>query len=118
MPGARLERVHVRAIVPRRRLQRTRYAQDHQSRVRHAGRRAGLSDRAVVAQRLAALPDAVRALWATAFYAGLRRGELQALRWGDVDLGRNLIGVTASWDQIAGLVEPKSRAGRRSVPIV
>ena len=27
-----------------------------------------------------------RALWATAFYAGLRRGELRALRVGDVDL--------------------------------
>src|SRR5581483_11655363 len=30
---------------------------------------------------LAALPDDDRALWATAFYAGLRRGELRALKW-------------------------------------
>jgi integrase len=29
---------------------------------------------------LAALDDADRALWATAFYAGLRRGELRGLR--------------------------------------
>jgi integrase len=32
-----------------------------------------------------ALPEADRALWATALYAGLRRGELQGLRWCDVD---------------------------------
>jgi integrase len=31
---------------------------------------------------LAVLHGAQRALWATAFYAGLRRGELIALRWG------------------------------------
>ena len=32
-----------------------------------------------------ALTAGDRALWATALYAGLRRGELQALRWSDVD---------------------------------
>ena len=37
---------------------------------------------------LAALPDADRPIWATAFYAGLRRGELQALRVCDIDLER------------------------------
>jgi integrase len=31
---------------------------------------------------LDALPPANQALWATAFYAGLRRGELRALMWG------------------------------------
>jgi integrase len=35
---------------------------------------------------LAALPGAERAVFATAFYAGLRLGELTALRWRDVDL--------------------------------
>jgi integrase len=37
---------------------------------------------------LEALPADQRALWATALYAGLRRGELQALRWQNVDLER------------------------------
>ena len=31
-------------------------------------------------------PGARPRVWATAMYAGLRRGELQALRWDDVDL--------------------------------
>jgi integrase len=50
-------------------------------------------------------------------YAGLRRGELMALRWEDVDLQNNVITVARSWDMKAGPVEPKSQAGRRTVPI-
>ena len=38
------------------------------------------------------------ALWATATYAGLRRGELQALRWSDLDLAGGLIRVARGWD--------------------
>jgi integrase len=59
-----------------------------------------------------------RAVWAMAFYAGLRLGELQALRDEDVDLAAGLIYVRHSWDKKAGLIEPKSAAGRRNVPIV
>ena len=66
---------------------------------------------------LAALPDEDRALWATAMYAGLRLGELKALRWEDVDLGKGVIHVERSWDAKEGPVEPKSDAGRRTVPI-
>lgn len=47
-------------------------------------------------------------------------GELQALRVGDVDLDNldaGLISVERSWDVKAGVVEPKSRSGRRRVPI-
>lgn len=58
-----------------------------------------------------------QALWATAFYAGLRRGELQALTWADIDLARGVIRIERSWDQKQGLVEPKSAAGRRRVPV-
>jgi len=56
-------------------------------------------------------------LWATAFYTGLRRGELQAIRWSEVDLASGVIRVERSWDQKDGLVEPKSAAGYRRVPI-
>ena len=58
-----------------------------------------------------------RALWATAFYAGLRRGELYALRPGDVDLAAGVIHVRRGWDAVEGEIEPKSARGRRRVPI-
>jgi len=70
------------------------------------------------AELLAALPVEDRPVWATAFYAGLRRGELQALRVCDVDFGANLVSVERGWDQVEGVIEPKSRAGRRSVPLL
>lgn len=66
---------------------------------------------------LAALPEEDVALWATAFYAGLRRGELRALRDEDVDLDRNLLHVRRGWDDVEGAIEPKSEKGRRDVPI-
>jgi integrase len=59
-----------------------------------------------------------RAVWATALYAGLRLGELQALRAEDVDLPTGVIRVERSWDKAEGVIEPKSRAGQRKVPIV
>jgi integrase len=69
------------------------------------------------ASLIAALPEADRALWATAFYAGLRRGELRGLRWSDVDLQAGVIRVERGWDDVVGAIEPKSRKSRRTVPI-
>jgi integrase len=63
------------------------------------------------------LEAADRAIYATALYAGLRLSELQALQWDDVDLHANLIHVQRSWDRQAGFVAPKSRSGKRRVPI-
>jgi integrase len=40
-----------------------------------------------------------------------------ALRWEDIDLAGGVIRVERSWDQFAGVIDPKSQAGRRSVPI-
>ena len=68
---------------------------------------------------LAALPERDRAVWATALYAGLRRGELMALRWEDVDLAKGLIHVERAYDEKGRVhIEPKSRAGRRTIPII
>lgn len=64
-----------------------------------------------------ALPASERALWATAFYGGLRRGELRAARWAHVDLAAGLIYVQRSWDDVEGEGEVKSPASRRRVPI-
>jgi integrase len=67
---------------------------------------------------LAALPAGDCALWATALYAGLRRGELMGLRWREVDLARGVIHVVRAWDpKEAQIVAPKSKAGTRTVPI-
>jgi len=66
---------------------------------------------------IAAVPGGDRAIWATALYAGLRLGELKALRWGDIDLEQNIITVSRSWDRKEGPIAPKSHAGTRRVPI-
>jgi integrase len=59
-----------------------------------------------------------RALWATAFLTGLRRGELMALRWSDVDLSPGgVVSVERGWDAKAGPITPKS-GSRRTVPIL
>jgi integrase len=82
------------------------------------GRREKIATASQAARLIAAVPDSDRAIWATAFYAGLRRGELQALRCSDIDLGRSEITVERSWDQYEGPIAPKSKAGVRTVPIL
>jgi integrase len=77
-----------------------------------------IASAAEAAELLAVLPVGDRPVWATAFYAGLRRGELQALRVCDIDFGANLVSVERGWDQVEGVIEPKSRAGRRTVPLL
>jgi integrase len=68
------------------------------------------------AKLLAALPKDDRPVWATAIYAGLRRGELQALRARDVRLEDGVIAVEWGWDAKDGRIPPKGRRTRR-VPI-
>jgi integrase len=50
-------------------------------------------------------------------YAGLRRGELRALRWENVDLATGVLRVEHGWDDVEGEIAPKSREGRRTVPL-
>lgn len=64
-----------------------------------------------------ALPSSERPLWATAMYAGLRRGELRALRWTDLDLASGVIRVERGWDDEEGPIEGKTDNARRIVPI-
>ena len=81
------------------------------------GRRDRIASAVEAVALLAALPEQDRALWATAMHAGLRLGELRALRHEHVDLKNGVIRVEASWDPREGLIAPKSRAGTRTVPI-
>jgi integrase len=83
----------------------------------------GRRDRIVAPEHAAALIAALpevrdRAVWATAFYAGLRRGEMMALRFRDLDLAGGSIQVERSYDRGERVfVEPKSRSGRRRIPV-
>lgn len=68
------------------------------------------------ARLVVAVPEADRLVWACALYTGLRRGELMALRWEDVDLRTATLQVTRGWDVEHGPQETKNRQ-RRRVPI-
>jgi integrase len=79
----------------------------------------GRRDRAANAAQATELLDAFlgvpQAAWATAFYAGVRRGELRALRVRNIDLGAGLLRVERGWDDKEGEIAPKSQAGTRQV---
>ncbi len=81
------------------------------------GRRDRVADRAEAEKLIAALADDERALWACAFYGGLRRGELRALLWGDVDLDADVIRVQRGWDDEEGSQATKTDAGARTIPL-
>jgi integrase len=71
----------------------------------------------VAAHLLDALSIEDRAIWGTALYAGLRYGELRALRWGAVDFGGGKLWVRESWDPITGSIAPKTRTSKRRTPM-
>ncbi|MET8197139.1 site-specific integrase [Micromonospora sp. NPDC005222] len=70
---------------------------------------------------LPAVPDRYRALVALAGGTGLRWGECTGLRWESLDLDAKAVHVVRVAVEIAGTVTvkpyPKSRAGRRTVPV-
>jgi integrase len=81
----------------------------------------GRRDRVATAEEaerlIQALPEGDRAIWAFGFYQGLRRGELAALRLEGIDLDHGVVHVRRGWDRLEGLVDLKSRAGRRDLPL-
>jgi integrase len=78
------------------------------------GRRDRIAGPDEAAKLISAVPEGDRPLWASAMYAGLRRGEPMALCWQDVDLAAGLIRVERSWDpKERAYVTPKSPAGLR-----
>ena len=82
------------------------------------GRRDRVAAPDEAARLLRAIPGLrERAVYSTAIYAGLRVGELRALRWQDVDLAAGVVRVEHALDAKGETIPPKSRAGRRGVPI-
>ena len=79
-------------------------------------RRERFASPAEAVELLAALRLDDQAIWATALYAGLRRGEIMALRRGAINFKAGTIEVRQSWDIEHGPQETKSR-NRRRVPI-
>jgi len=94
----------LRAIY-RRALDREEVASDHTRKLSLPAVRAAPDRIAIPTEATAlleALPLGERALWATALYAGLRMGELQAFDWEHLDLDENLIRVERGRDRSAG----------------
>jgi integrase len=83
------------------------------------GRRERIASPAEAAALIAAAPEEHRALWATLFYSGVRRGEARALRVSDIDLAADVIRVRRSWDDAEGeLDDGKTDAAERDVPLI
>ena len=77
---------------------------------------------AVQARRLllAAQGDPLEALYVLAVTTGMRRGEVLALHWADVDLDRCQLAVTGTLQRLNGrlvIAEPKTARSRRSVTL-
>jgi integrase len=68
-----------------------------------------------------AVDDPLEALWRLAIYTGMRRGELLALKWADLDLDAGALFVQRSLSrgQTSRLEEgePKSQSGRRRIAL-
>lgn len=65
--------------------------------------------------------DALEAFYVLALTTGMRRSELLALRWTDIDLQKGIVHVrhTLRWMQSGAFVldTPKTEAGRRQIPL-
>jgi len=54
----------------------------------------------------------------TAILTGMRKGELRALRWMDIDTARGVIRIRQSYTDVDGLTKPKTEESAREVPIL
>jgi integrase len=81
------------------------------------GKRERIAPPEEAAQLLAALAENDRALWATAFYSGLRRGEIMALRIEDVESASGRIRVERSYDPKARVFKATKNRETRTVPV-
>jgi integrase len=74
-------------------------------------------DRAAIGKLIANTPKRYRALIAVSVLTGIRQGEALGLRWGDVDVKAGVIRIRYQLDRGGHLVEPKTAAAKREIPI-
>lgn len=74
-------------------------------------------DRDAIGRLIAHTPAPYRTLIAVSVLTGLRQGEALALRWEDVDLRAGVLHVRHSLSRDGLLVEPKTVAARREIPL-
>lgn len=63
------------------------------------------------------VPDKWRPFIITAIFTGMRLSELRGLRWSDVDLDAGVIHVRQRADAWGTIGPPKSKAGKRDIPL-
>lgn len=71
-------------------------------------------------ERTKEIPEQIRVLFNLAIYAGLRKGELLALEWSDIDFENDTVTVSKACSVVAGqqiTKEPKTKTSRRTVAI-
>jgi len=110
-------------VICRRALSNGELSVDPTNNLALPQKRAVKRDRVVTKAGAKELIEAVhendRAYWALMFYTGMRRGEVRALRWSDVDLTTEpaLIRVRRTWDDNEGEVSAKTESGERDIPL-
>ena len=71
-------------------------------------------------ERTKEVPEQIRVLFNLAIYAGLRKGELLALEWSDIDFDNDTVTVSKACSVVAGqqiTKEPKTKTSHRTVAI-
>jgi integrase len=74
-------------------------------------------DRDAIGALIASTPQRYRTLIALSVLTGIRQGEALGLRWQDIDLREGLIRIRHQLDRNGSLVEPKTAAAKRDIPI-
>jgi integrase len=74
-------------------------------------------DRVAIGTLIANTPKRYRTLIAVSVLTSIRQGEALGLRWNDVDFKAGLLHIRYQLDRVGELVEPKTAAAKRDVPI-
>jgi integrase len=74
-------------------------------------------DRDALGRLIASTPERYRTLITVSVLTGIRQGEALGLRWHDIDLREGLIRIRHQLGRGGSLVEPKTAAAKRDIPI-